>query len=126
MPRSDFIKLCTDTLKEITPDFISDWKNLAISCDYNLYYSTIDANSRKISQKAFIELYKKGFIYKKEFPTIWDTVFQTPVAQAELEDKEKETLFTTLKFSAEGKDLPIATTRPELLGACVAVFVNPE
>src|SRR3989344_4376171 len=126
MSRSDFIKLCSNTLKEITPDFISDWKNLAISCDYNLYYSTIDSNSRKISQKAFIELYKKGFIYKKEFPTIWDTVFQTPVAQAELEDKEKETLFTTLKFSAEDKDLPIATTRPELLGACVAVFVNPE
>jgi len=126
MSRSDFIKLCSNTLKEITPDFISDWKNLAISCDYNLYYSTIDSNSRKISQKAFIELYKKGFIYKKEFPTIWDTVFQTPVAQAELEDKEKETLFTTLRFLVEGKDLPIATTRPELLGACVAVFVNPE
>ncbi|MEK6883251.1 MAG: valine--tRNA ligase, partial [Nanoarchaeota archaeon] len=128
MAREEFIKLCLKTLKEILPELIQDWKNLAISCDYNIYYSTIDNYSRKISQKSFIELYKKGLIYKKEFPAIWDSVFQTSVAQAELEDKEKETLFSTLKFKLKekGGDLLIATTRPELLGACVAVFVNPE
>lgn len=124
--RKDFISLCLKTLKEITPEFIQDWKNLGISCDYSLYYSTIDKNSQKISQKSFLDLYNSGFIYKKMFPTIWDTVFQTPIAQAELEDKEKETLFTTLKFESQNKILPIATTRPELLGACVAVFVNPK
>jgi valyl-tRNA synthetase len=124
--RKEFIKICLDTLKEITPEFIEDWKNLGISADYNLSYSTIDKNSQKISQKSFIELYKKGLIYKKEFPTIWDTEFQTPVAQAELEDKEKKTFFTTIKFTSQNKILPIATTRPELLGACVAIFVNPK
>jgi len=71
MSREEFIKLCLKTLKEITPDFIKDWKNLGISCDYSLYYSTIDDNSRKISQKSFIELYKKGMIYKKDSPTIY-------------------------------------------------------
>ncbi len=125
MSRQEFIDLCLKTLKEITPDFVRDWKNLGISCDYDLSYSTIDDNSRKISQSSFIELYKKGLIYKKEFPTIWDVVFQTPVAQAELEDKEKDTLFTTVKFKVGKEDLPIATTRPELLGACLAVFVHP-
>jgi valyl-tRNA synthetase len=126
MSRANFIELCLKTLKEITPEFIQDWKNLGISCDYNLFYSTIDKKSQKISQKSFIELYKKGEIYKKEFPTIWDTEFQTPVAQAELEDKEQETLFTTIKFTSEGKNLQIATTRPELLPACVAIFINPD
>lgn len=129
MSRNEFIKICLETLKEITPAFIQDWKNLGISCDYDLLYSTIDENSRKISQENFIELYKKGLIYKAEFPTIWDIEFQTPVAQAELEDKEKESLFTTMKFQVnDSKDtiLPIATTRPELLGACLAVFVNPK
>jgi len=126
MSRSEFIKICLSELKKILPKFIQDWKDLAVSCDYDLYYSTIDEHSRKISQKSFIELYKKGQVYKKKFPTIWDTVFQTPIAQAELEDKEIETFFSTLKFKAEGKDLLISTTRPELLGACVAVFVNPK
>ncbi|MGV8142677.1 MAG: valine--tRNA ligase [Candidatus Pacearchaeota archaeon] len=124
--RADFIELCLKTIKEIRPAFIQDWINLGISCDYNVLYSTIDDNSRKISQKNFLDLYKKGLIYIAEFPTIWDTEFQTPVAQAELEDKEKESFFTTLKFEVTGKVLPIATTRPEMLPACVAVFVNPS
>ncbi len=124
--RADFINICLKTLKEIRPAFIQDWINLGISCDYNLCYSTIDDNSRKISQSHFIDLYNKKLIYIAEFPTIWDTEFQTPVAQAELEDKEKESFFTTLKFEAEGKILPIATTRPEMLPACLAIFVNPS
>jgi len=126
MSRNDFINLCLKTLNEITPKFIEDWKNLGISCDFSNTYSTIDDKTRKISQKYFLELHKKKLVYKKSFPTIWDVKFQTPVAQAELEDKEKKTFFTTLKFSSEGKELLIATTRPEMLGACVAVFVNPK
>lgn len=126
MSRSEFIKLCLKTLKEITPKFIQDWKDLGISADYNIYYSTISKSSQKISQGSFIQLYKKDLIYKAEFPTIYCIECQTPIAQAELEDKEKETHFITLKFKCEGKDLPIATTRPELLGACVAVFINPK
>lgn len=125
MSRADFIKICLNTLKEITPDFVQDWKNLGISCDYDLYYSTINPNSQKISQKSFLDLYKKGLIYIAQFPTIWCPECQTPIAQAELEDKEKDALFTTIKFKVDGIDLPIATTRPELLGACVSVFVNP-
>ena len=126
MSRSDFINLCLKTLKEITPDFVNDWKKLGISCDYHTTYSTINDNVRRLSQKYFIELYNKGLVYKKTFPTIWDIKFQTPVAQAELEDKSKSSIFSTLRFEVNGKELPIATTRPELLGACVAVFVNPK
>lgn len=65
MGRTDFINLCLKTLKEITPDCVQDFKNLGISADYNVYYSTIDDNSRKISQKSFIDLYKSGKLIKK-------------------------------------------------------------
>src|SRR3989344_3514749 len=118
MSRAEFINLCLKTLKEITPEFVQDWKNLGVSCDYNIYYSTIDKNSQKLSQKSFIEMYKKGLAYREHFPTIYCPECQTPIAQAELEDKTLGSKFTTLKFLI-GKDvLPIATTRPELLGAC--------
>jgi valyl-tRNA synthetase len=126
MTRSKFIELCLKTLKEMTPGFIKDWKELGISADYDLYYSTIDKNSQKISQKSFIDLYKKGDVYLKEFPTLWCTECQTTIAQAELEDKEFPSLFSTVKFKCDSKDLLIATTRPELIGACVAIFVNPK
>ena len=126
LPRHQFIELCLKTLKEITHSFIQDWKNLGISCDYSIYYSTIDKNSQKISQSSFLELYKKKLIYKEKFPTIYCPECQTPIAQAELEDKNKSTFFTTIKFKSNEVTIPIATTRPELLGACVAIFVNPK
>lgn len=126
MSRTDFINLCLKTLKKITPEFIEDWKKLGISADYNICYSTIDKNSQTLSQKSFIELFNKKQIYKKDFPTLWCTECQTSIAQAELEDKSHPNLFSTIKFKAEGKDLLIATTRPELIPACVAIFVNPK
>jgi valyl-tRNA synthetase len=128
MTRTEFIELCLETIKEIRPDFINDWKNLGVSADYEKCYSTIDDNSRKLSQKGFLDLYKKGEIYKAEFPTIWCCECQTAIAQAELEDKELPSKFSTLKFKVKetGKDLLIATTRPELLPACVTVFIHPE
>jgi valyl-tRNA synthetase len=126
MSRAKFIELCLKTLKEMTPKFIQDYKDLAISVDYDISYSTIDKVSQKISQKSFIDLYKKGDIEKKEFPTLWCPECQTTIAQAELEDKEENSLFSTLKFKCDGKELLVATTRPELLGACVCIFVNPN
>ncbi|MBU2616813.1 MAG: valine--tRNA ligase [Nanoarchaeota archaeon] len=126
MSRTNFIKLCLETIKKITPDFIEDWKNIGSSCDFDLSYSTIDENSRRISQSSFLEMCKKGEAYKAEFPTIWCPECQTSIAQAELEDKELPSLFSTLKFECYGEELLIATTRPELLGACVAVFVHPD
>ncbi len=128
MSRSDFIELCLKTLKEITPKFVQNWKNLGISADYSASYSTIDENSRRLSQKLFLELLKKEEVYKKEFPTIWCPECQTAIAQAELEDKELPSKFSKIKFKLKGsgEDILIATTRPELIGACVAAFINPK
>ncbi|MEM4152726.1 MAG: valine--tRNA ligase [Candidatus Pacearchaeota archaeon] len=128
MTRADFIALCLKTLDNIREDFIQDWKNLGISCDYNIYYSTIDKHCQRISQKSFIELYKKGLIYRAEFPTVFCVNCQTPIAQAELEDKQETTLFTTIAFPIKNSNqkIEIATTRPEFLASCLAIFVNPK
>jgi len=126
MSRAKFIELCLKTIKETTWELVQDWKDIGISADFDKYYSTIDKPTQKISQKSFIDLYNQKEIYKKEFPTLWCCECQTAIAQAELEDKEQTALFSTLKFVVNNKELPIATTRPELLPACVAVFVNPK
>ncbi|MBT4858210.1 valine--tRNA ligase, partial [archaeon] len=125
--RDDAIKICLEFLEEERPKFIQDWKNIGMSCDFETRYSTIDDHSRKISQRTFLELAKKDLAFRHESPVIWDTQFQTAIAQAELVDKEMPSFFNDVLFKTEdGKDLIIATTRPELLGACVAVFVHPE
>jgi len=127
MKREDFISLCQRTINQIRPKFIQGWKEVGLSCDFNLIYSTISPQIQKISQLFFIDLYKKGRVYRKKAPTIWCPTCQTAIAQAELTDKVKESTFNYIKFSLKkGGYITIATTRPELLPSCVAVFVNPD
>jgi len=126
MPRDEFVKLCYDYLEENLPEFIQDWKNLGISCDWSIYYSTINKHSQKISQKSFLDLYKDGRVYRKEAPSIWCPACQTAIAQVELENKEIPSTFNDLVFKVDNKELIIATTRPEMLAACVAVFAHPD
>ncbi len=125
--RQDFINLCNKTLNEIKNDFVNDWKKIGMSCDFLMTYSTIDKHSIKTSQKSFMELYKKDLVYQKEAPTMFCINCQTAIAQAELEDKELESSFNEINLELEnGKKFTIATTRPELLPACVCIFVNPN
>ena len=126
MKRDEFIRLCLETLNDIRPDFIQDWKNIGFSADFNLFYSTINDHCRKISQKYFIDLFNKKRAYRKEAPTIWCHKCKTAIAQVELEDKELESTFNDIIFKVDGKDVIISTTRPELLGSCVAVFIHPD
>ena len=121
VPRQEAILICQDFLKKERPLFLKDFKRLGLSADFNINYSTIDSHSRKISQKTFIELAKKGLIYRKEGPVMWDRVFQTPIAQAELEDKQQKSNLYYLKAKVKNTDhtyVLFGTTRPELLFAC--------
>ncbi len=127
MPRKAFQQLCLKYLKEHLPVFIQDWKDIGISCDFSIYYSTIDNHCQRISQKSFIDLYKSGREYQKEAPTVWCPECQTAISQFEMRDEELESFFNELIFTLEdGKRIAIATTRPEMLPACVAVFIHPD
>jgi len=132
-PREKFLDYCKKLLNETSSETEDTFAKLGISFTsykrgnhFGSVYLTDSEEYRTLTQATFIDLYKTGEVYKAEFPTIWCPECQTPVAQAELEDKEFDSVFSTLKFSCSGKDLLIATTRPELLQACVGVFVNPK
>jgi len=127
MSRQEFIHLCLNFLKAELPRFIQDWKNIGISADFDLYYSTINDHCRKISQWSFLDLYKKKRAYRKRAPFMWCPECQTAIAQYELKDLDENTQFVYIKFKVNnGKTITIATTRPELLPACVAIHVNPQ
>ena len=62
-----------------------------------------------------------------EAPSLWDTTFHTAVAQAELEERDRPGAYHTLAFhTPEGGDIHVATTRPELVAACVALVAHPD
>jgi valyl-tRNA synthetase len=125
--REAFIERCLAVSEQAEQDYQTLWQRLALSIDWRYTYRTIDAESRRISQLSFLDLYRKGLAYRKEAPAIWCPECQTAIAQAELNDLNRESTFYTLAFALEeGGVLEIATTRPELLPACVAVFVHPD
>ncbi len=127
LKRSDFINLCLKESVEIEKVFENLWKQMGLSVDWSQIYSTISDNVRKISQYSFIELYNKNLVYRKEEPSLYCTTCRTSVAQAELDNKDVTTTFNDLEFQTEdGQKLIIATTRPELLPACVAIFYHPN
>jgi len=126
MPREEFIKICLEETHEAEKKFKELWQQIGISADWDSCYSTISTQVRKISQESFIELYKKGFIYRKKEPALYCTTCFTSVAQAELDDLEVSTQFNDIQFLAtNGEKLIIGTTRPELLPSCVALVYNP-
>lgn len=127
LKRSDFIKICLEECYKAEESFKNLWRSIGLSVDWNYCYSTISDIARKVSQRSFLTLFKKGLIYRKKEPSLFCTDFQTTVAQAELDTISKDSFFNTLKFMCEdGSFVLIATTRPELLAACVCAFVHPE
>ncbi|OKJ13542.1 valine--tRNA ligase [Kitasatospora sp. CB01950] len=125
--RRNFIELCERLTVEDEKVFESLWRRLGLSVDWGRTYQTIDGLARAISQRMFLRNLARGEAYRAEAPTLWDVTFRTAVAQAELEDRERPSAYHHLLFhSAEFGPLEIATTRPELLPACVALVAHPE
>ncbi len=126
MPRSEFVKLCLEVTAGAEEGFRTLWTRLGFSCDWDQMYTTIDPWVRRISQRSFLDLHARGRVYRKSMPTLWCPECRTAVAQAETEDRELESVFHDVLFGlAGGGTITIATTRPELLPACSAVFRNP-
>ncbi|WP_341787515.1 valine--tRNA ligase [Rickettsia endosymbiont of Cantharis rufa] len=127
MSRDEFINICEGVVASEEGKFRSLFNQIALSVDWSLEYQTISPLSRKISQMSFLDLVKKGEIYRNDQPILWDPVDCTALAQADIEDKEKTSFMNYITFKTEqGDPLTIATTRPELLPACVAVFYHPD
>jgi valyl-tRNA synthetase len=127
VPPAEFVKLC----KQLINKYIAIMKKaiirLGCSVDWTTEYKTMDPNYWKNTQLSFILLHKKGLIYKGTHPISWCTSCETAIADAEVEHEQKEGTLHYIKFKLEdGNHLTIATSRPELLPACVTVAVNPE
>jgi len=127
MKLDEFVKSCLEATEKYKKAYEGLWRSVGMSVDWRLEYSTISPEVQKLVQSTFRELHEKELIYKKNAPALYCSECHTSFAQAEKEDKEKEAIFFDLLFKTEdGQDLIISTTRPELLPACSAVFVNPK
>lgn len=139
MSREKFIELCEGVAEEARTEFRALFTEVALSVDWNQEYHTISEDCRRISQLSFLDLYNKDQAYRKLQPMLWDPVDQTAIAQAEVEDKDLSGFANHIPFGIVDENTPvntihwdkiekveIMTTRPELLGACVALMCHPD
>ncbi len=135
--RREFQEKCRQVCREYEDAFTDKMQALALSMDWNNTYKTIEPRVQKISQLSFIDLYEQGREYRKKAPAIWCPDCETAISQVEMEDAERHSHFNDISFDLVDGDrssgsggtdatITISTTRPELLPACVAVFVHPE
>jgi valyl-tRNA synthetase len=126
IPRAEFRGLCESLTRGNIALMKGTMQRLAFSIDWSQEFVTMDKAYYAKTQKSFVQMYNDDLIYRDEHPVNWCPRCETAIAFAEVDYDSRSTLLYHLFF--EGSDLgsvEIATTRPELLGACVAVAVNP-
>ena len=128
VPPEQFRKLCESLVNKYIAVMKNSITRLGCSIDWTTEYKTMDPDYWRRTQLSFILLHKKGFIYQGTHPINWCPRCETAIADAEVEHVTREGLLHYIKFELEDRksSLTIATTRPELLPACVTVAVHPN
>ena len=128
MPRAEFVRLCLAETRATAARYEDLWRRLGLSVDWSLRYSTIDERCQRTAQTSFVKLHEAGYLRRASDPILWCPEDRTALAQADVEDLERTSKLHRISFpgAARGQELSIATTRPELLPACVALYCHPD
>jgi valyl-tRNA synthetase len=126
LPPDKFRKLCEQLVNRYIKAMKKAVMRLGCSIDWTTEYKTMDPDYWRRTQLSFILLYNKGFIYRGTHPINWCPRCETAIADAEVEHETRTAQLNFIRFKLkDGGYLTIATTRPELIPACVTVAVNP-
>ncbi|MGX7074942.1 valine--tRNA ligase [Globicatella sanguinis] len=126
--REKFIQQVWDWKEEYAQTIRQQWGKMGVSVDYSRERFTLDEGLNKAVNRVFVELYKKGLIYRGEYIINWDPKAMTALSDIEVIHKDIEGAFYHINYPVVGSDevLEIATTRPETMLGDTAVVVHPE
>ncbi|UCG36473.1 MAG: valine--tRNA ligase [Candidatus Bathyarchaeota archaeon] len=122
-----FRELCENVTNKYITIMKTAIKRLGCSNDWTTEYKTMNPDYWRRTQLSFIMLNEKGYIYQGTYPVNWCPRCETAIADAEVEHATRQGRLNYIRFMLKNRSyLTIATTRPELLPACVTVAVNPN
>ncbi len=127
--REEFLKRVWAWKEKHGGIIINQLKKLGCSCDWTRERFTMDPEYSRCVQKVFVELYKKGLIYRGKRMVNWCPVSQTALSDEEVEMKPQKGFMYHFKVQVAEEPstwLTIATTRPETIPGDTAVAVNPK
>jgi valyl-tRNA synthetase len=122
VPREEFRRMCRELTRGNIEKMRETMLNLGFSTDWSNEFVTMEPEYYSKTQRSFRKMYDMGRVYQAEHPVNWCPRCETAIAFAEVEYEARDTKLNFLNFDK----VKIATTRPELLAACVAVAINPE
>ncbi len=130
LSRDDFMKHAWEWKDKYGGIILEQLKKLGASCDWDRTTFTMDEGYHDSVIRVFVDLYKKGYIYRGLRMVNWDCEAQTTISNEEVmykEDGERATLYY-VKYQIVGSDdfLTIATVRPETIPGDTAIAVNPK
>lgn len=126
--RDKFLDRAWEWKEEYAATIRKQWAKLGLSLDYTRERFTLDEGLSHAVRKVFVDLYNDGLIYQGERIINWDPEAKTALSNIEVEHKEIKGHMYYFKYKVveTGKELIIATTRPETMFADQAIFVHPE
>ena len=126
--RDGFLERAWDWRRQYGTRIVTQLKKMGSSCDWDRERFTMDEGCSKAVRKVFVDLYKKGLIYRGERMINWCPHCCTSISDAEVEYEEKDGSFWHLRYPfADGSGyVELATTRPETMLGDTAVAVHPD
>jgi len=126
-PRSRFREMCIEHTEKQISAMRETMDLLGFSQDWSHEYRTMDPEYWGKTQQSFVEMADSGYVYRDEYPVNWCPRCQTAIADAEVENEDREGSIYQIRFEGiDNDDIEIATTRPELLAACGLIAVDPD
>jgi valyl-tRNA synthetase len=124
--RSLFISECIKWTESAIKRMKTQFSSLGYSTDWDYSYRTMDGDYKRMVQKTLLDFYERKMLYREKHPVLWCPNCCTALAKAEVGYVEKEGKLYHIDLECHGHKLTIATTRPEMMPACIAVFVHPD
>lgn len=129
LSREEFLKHAWEWKEKYGGIILEQLKKLGASCDWDRTAFTMDEGLSDAVISVFVDLYKKGKIYRGIRMVNWDPKGQTALSDDEVITKEIASKLYYINYNIEGSEgqyLTIATTRPETIMADVAICINPN
>ncbi|MCW8861835.1 MAG: valine--tRNA ligase [Rhodospirillales bacterium] len=104
-------------------------RRLGASCDWSRERFTMDDGLSRAVRKVFVDLHRKGLIYRDKRLVNWDPLLHTAISDLEVEQREVKGQMWHFKYPIEdmpGQFITVATTRPETMLGDTAVAVHPD
>jgi len=126
--REEFLEHAWDWTHKHGGIILEQLKKLGSSCDWERTKFTMDDDLSEAVIDVFLDLYKKGLIYRGYRMVNWDPQAQTTLSDEEVLHVERTDKLYYVSYKIEGEDdtVTIATTRPETILGDTAVCVNPN